>query len=248
MKNIIITGGCGLIGKSLVKYISKTDNVLIADTNYKEAKKIIKLTKSKNIKFFNCNITKDISVDKLLKKTEDKFGYIDSLIHCAYPKSSQFGKNFGKLNRRGINIDLDNHITSTIMLSQKILKLFLKQKHGNLILFSSIQGIAPPKFEHYYGTNMVSPIEYSAIKSAIISITKYLAKLYKKKNIRVNCISPGGIIYKQPKKFVQNYLKSTGNKGLLNPEDLNVAVKFLLSENSKCYNGQNLIVDDGWSL
>ena len=52
---------------------------------------------------------------------------------------------------------------------------------------------------------MVSPIEYTAIKSATIAITTYLAKYFKKKNIRINCVSPGGIYDKQPKKFVTKY-------------------------------------------
>ena len=54
-------------------------------------------------------------------------------------------------------------------------------------------GINNPKFETYKGTNMSSPIEYSAIKSGIISITKYLAKILRKNNLKINCISPGGI-------------------------------------------------------
>ena len=79
------------------------------------------------------------------------------------------------------------------MFSQSAVSLFKEQGYGNLIHLSSIQGVSSPKFHHYNGTKMVSPIEYSAIKSGIISITKYLAKYCGGNNIRVNCISPGGI-------------------------------------------------------
>ena len=72
----------------------------------------------------------------------------------------------------------------------------------NLVLISSIQGIQAPKFEHYKNLNMNSPIEYSAIKSGIISITKYLSKYYRNKNIRINCVSPGGIKDNQPRLFI----------------------------------------------
>ena len=61
---------------------------------------------------------------------------------------------------------------------------FLKLKKGNLILISSVQGIQAPKFEHYPDSKMSSPIEYSAIKSGIISVSRYLSKYYKNKNIR----------------------------------------------------------------
>ena len=66
----------------------------------------------------------------------------------------------------------------------------MKQNYGSLILLSSIMGLNNPKFDTYKGTNMSSPIEYSAIKSGIISITKYLAKYYSKKNLKINCVSP----------------------------------------------------------
>ena len=95
---------------------------------------------------------------------------------------------------------------------------------------------------------MSSPIEYSAIKAGIISVTKYLAKYCKKENIRVNCVSPGGISNKQPLKFIKKYNNSCSSKGMLNPDDLIGTFIFLLSNYSEYVNGQNIIVDDGWSL
>ena len=123
-----------------------------------------------------------------------------------------------------------------------------KQGYGNLLHISSIQGISAPKFEHYKGTSMISPIEYSAIKAGIISITHYLSKYCKRENIRVNCISPGGIFDNQPDSFVKNYNESCQNKGMLDAEDLIGTLLFLLSKQSEFITGQNIIVDDGWSL
>ena len=95
---------------------------------------------------------------------------------------------------------------------------------------------------------MISPIEYSAIKSGIISITKWLAKYYKKNNIRVNCISPGGIFDGQDKIFLDNYNAECNSKGMLDPEDIVGTIIFLISSDAKYINGQNIVVDDGWSL
>ena len=143
--------------------------------------------------------------------------------------------------------DLFNQLGVAILFSQKFVNYF-KNKTGHLIHISSIQGISAPKFEHYSGTNMVSPIEYSAIKSGVISITKYLAKYLKNSNIRVNCISPGGIIGGQPKSFIEKYKSSCLSKGMLDPYDISGALIFLLSNKSSYINGQNIIIDDGWSL
>ena len=95
---------------------------------------------------------------------------------------------------------------------------------------------------------MTSPVEYSVIKSGIISLTSYLAKLYKKNKININCVSPGGIKDKQHKKFIKRYKDSCGTKGLLDAKDIVGTITFLLSNSSKFINGQNIIVDDGWSL
>ena len=95
---------------------------------------------------------------------------------------------------------------------------------------------------------MNSPIEYSAIKSGIISITRWLAKRYSKQNIRVNCISLGGILDQQPKSFLKLYQATCNSKGMLDAEDVSGVLLFLLSSRSQYLTGQNIIVDDGWSL
>ena len=106
-----------------------------------------------------------------------------------------------------------------------------------------------PKFDHYEGTDMHSPIEYSAIKAGIISITKWLAKYYSNQNIRVNCVSPGGILDNQPESFLDRYSKSCTNIGMLSAEEhIADTIIFLISDKSSAINGQNIIIDDGWSL
>ena len=131
---------------------------------------------------------------------------------------------------------------------QQLSIFFMKQGYGNIINIASIYGVIPPRFEIYEDTSMINPISYAAIKSAIIHITKYVAKYYKGKNIRVNCISPGGIIDNQPIDFVKKYKCFSLNKGMLESKDISGAVVFLISDLSKYINGQNIIVDDGWNL
>tara|TARA_B100000795_G_scaffold248729_1_gene215743 strand:+ start:339 stop:1091 length:753 start_codon:yes stop_codon:yes gene_type:complete len=247
-KNIIIVGGCGQLGANFVKYLAELNyKIIIADNDTLKGNKLVMFNKE-NIKFIKCNVNKDKEIDNLIKYSKKLLKSIDAVIYVAYPRSKGWGTHFESLKRKHLNEDLNNNIGSSIIFSQKIIKFFLKQKYGNLIHFSSIQGIAAPKFDHYEGTKMISPIEYAAIKSGIILITKYLAKLYRKKNIRVNCISPGGIFNNQNVKFLRKYKKTCGTKGMLDPKDLNSTVKYLLSDDSKFINGQNIVIDDSWSL
>jgi NAD(P)-dependent dehydrogenase (short-subunit alcohol dehydrogenase family) len=95
---------------------------------------------------------------------------------------------------------------------------------------------------------MTSPIEYSAIKAGVNAVVRYLAKYLYGQNIRVNSVSPGGILNGQPEDFVSRYREECINKGMLDAPDIAGAVCFLLSDDSVFINGQNTVVDDGWSI
>ena len=92
------------------------------------------------------------------------------------------------------------------------------------------------------------PVEYAAIKSGLIHLTKYMAKYFKGMNIRVNALSPGGIEDAQDKHFLQNYKQECLNKGMLDTADLEGTLVYLISDMSTYVNGQNIIVDDGFTL
>ncbi len=109
-------------------------------------------------------------------------------------------------------------------------------------------GVYAPKFENYEGTNMDSPLEYSIIKSGINHMTRWMAKYLANTGIRVNAIAPGGILDNQPQSFLEKYAKCCTSKGMLNSEDINGTLIYLLSDMSKYVNGQVIIVDDGWGL
>ena len=135
-----------------------------------------------NFFVYKIDLNKEDGIKKLINLCKKKFKKVDALIHCSYPKTKDWGVKLDKLKQKSLNENLINQLGSTIIISKNIIKLFLKQNYGSLILLSSIMGLNNPKFDTYKGTNMSSPIEYSAIKSGIISITKYLAKYYSKKS------------------------------------------------------------------
>jgi NAD(P)-dependent dehydrogenase (short-subunit alcohol dehydrogenase family) len=95
---------------------------------------------------------------------------------------------------------------------------------------------------------MTTPVEYAAIKSAVIHLTQYFAAYFKKDGIRCNSLSPGGILDRQPDSFLTAYAAHCGTKGMLDPADILGALLFLLSDASRYMTGQNLVVDDGFTL
>lgn len=250
-KIILITGAAGLVGSSLAREANNYEaNLILTDFNKEKLDAIAQdlSQKNKNIYSLNLDLSSKDAIDLLFSKSLSKFKTIDSAIYCQYPKSMGFGDKFEELEEDNLFKDLKMQLGLPILFSQRLIKQFRKQGYGDLIHLSSIQGVRSPKFDHYKDTKMYSPIEYSAIKSGIISMTKWLAKYHKNQNIRVNCVSPGGIKDNQPDIFLSKYKEDCTNIGMLSPEDISNAILFLLSPAAKALNGHNLIVDDGWCL
>lgn len=248
-KVILITGACGVIASKLVTELDQRGAVLLlVDSNESKLKEDFSKLSNPHSRYYVTDLSDAQKHNEIVKILDNAYGKLDCAIHLAYPRSAGWGKAFGKLDHKFLLEDLNKQLALPILFSQVILKFYDKQNYGNLIHVSSVQGVAAPKFEHYEGTSMVSPIEYTAVKTALIAITKYLAKLYKNKNIRVNCVSPGGILDNQPDSFLKKYKSSCVNKGMLDSEDLIGSFLFLISDESRYITGQNIIVDDGWSL
>ena len=245
----MITGAAGQIGSVFAKAIvANNGKVVLVDIDEEKGRTLAFELGEKQALFKKADITMPKEIDLAIQETLYFFHSLDSAVHCAYPKSKGWGTRFEDLNPKYLAEDLQMQLGGAIMFSQQLIHHFRQQEYGNLIHISSIQGIASPKFDHYEDTGMASPIEYSAIKASIIAITRYLAKYCKNQNIRVNCISPGGILENQQQTFIERYRSSCNSKGMLDAEDLVGTLLYLLSDKSKYVNGQNVIVDDGWSL
>lgn len=249
----VITGGSGLIGKEFVEAIIQNNGIaIIADKNEEigvaTKEELSKKLNSENIDFINLDITSKDSLQACIDYLHTKYQRIDALINCAYPKNNNFGKKFFDVSFDDFVENVGLHLGGYFVTSQHFALYFKKQGFGNIINISSIYGVIPPRFEIYKNTILTTPVEYAAIKSSLIHLTKYMAKYFKGTNIRVNSISPGGIFDDQPEVFLENYKEHCLNKGILDNKDLKGSLIFLLSGMSKYINGQNIIVDDGFSL
>ena len=253
-KTIIITGGAGLIGSAFSKAcVEYNANVIVVDIDEIKGRELIDTikieTKKPNIVFQKCDITNITEIQHLIDTILDKFGKIDALVNNAYPRNSNYGRIFEEVEFTDFCENVNMHLGGYFLISQQMAKVMMKQNHGNIINMASIYGFAAPRFEIYERTEMTVPVEYAAIKGAIINLTKHLASYLGKYNIRVNAISPGGVYDKQPDKFTSAYSNKVllGNR-MANAGDLTDVLVFLLSDGSKYMTGQNIIVDGGWSL
>ncbi|MAJ22855.1 MAG: hypothetical protein CBC24_03300 [Candidatus Pelagibacter sp. TMED64] len=247
-KVIYIAGAGGKIGFSVTKNVlAHGGKVILGEIKTKKLTTIINKFEKKNLIIVRGDHRKKKIIDKSITLGIKKFKKIDGAVDCMY--SNKKWKKFENINLDHLKKSLLPHIGSTIIFSQRLIKFFKKQGYGNLILNSSVYGHKIPQFGIYKNSDLFNPIDYSASKAAIQYIVKYLAKLYLKKKIKVNCVSPGGIYEKKfSKNFLKNYKKNTGSKGMLDANDINGTILFLLSDESKFITGQNIVVDDGFSI
>lgn len=257
-KIIVVAGGAGLLGQGIIKAIIENGGIAIMgdineDIGKLLEKKLQQELNTKNILFVKLDITSKESIQNCISFLNKKFNRIDALVNSAYPRNKNYGRQFFEVEYQDFCENLSLHLGGYFLASQQFALFFKKQGYGNIVLISSIYGVIAPRFEIYEGSTyqgipMTVPVEYACIKSAIIHLTKYMAKYFKGLNIRVNCVSPGGILSGQPEPFLSNYKKFCLNKGMLDVEDIVGTVIFLLSDESKYINGQNIIVDDGFCL
>ncbi|MDO9207845.1 MAG: oxidoreductase [Sulfuricurvum sp.] len=252
-KVVVITGGAGLLGKEFVKAVVEHNGIaIIADINSdigNNAKESLSVElKTQNIDFVRLDITSKESLQQTIAHLNQKYGKIDALVNNAYPRNKNYGKHFFDVEYDDFSQNVSLNLGGYFLTSQQFAKYFQTQGYGNILNISSIYGVVAPKFEIYENTSMTVPVEYAAIKSGLLHLTEYMAKYFKGMNIRVNALSPGGIFDHQPEVFLENYKKQCLNKGMLDKSDLKGTLVYLLSDMSQYVNGQNIIVDDGFSL
>ncbi|MBP6409382.1 MAG: SDR family NAD(P)-dependent oxidoreductase, partial [Fusobacteriaceae bacterium] len=186
-KVIVITGGAGLIGKEFVKAVIENGGIaIIADINEQigeEVKEnISKELNTSNIDFIKLDITSKESLNKCLNYLDKKYKRIDALVNNAYPRNKNYGKHFFDVEYEDFIQNLGLNLGGYFTASQQFSQYFKSQGHGNIINISSIYGVVAPKFEVYENTSMTMPVEYAAIKSGLIHLTKYMAKYFKGMN------------------------------------------------------------------
>jgi len=249
-KNVFITGGAGLIGSEITKAVAELGGTsIIIDINEKLSLELCEKLNKAGFKchYENIDLTNlqdiDIEIEKLVKK----YKVINVWINNAYPRTSDWGNKVENLKLESWQKNVDMHLNSYSWISRKVCLQMKDQGFGSLINFGSTYGLLGNDFSIYEGTEMTSPMGYSAIKGGIINLTRYLASYFGPFGVRVNNICPGGIFNKQLESFVEKYSAKTPLKRMGKPEEIASACVFLASEASSYITGHTLTVDGGWT-
>lgn len=229
-KVIVVIGGCGLIGKEVVKLAAENGaNAINADIN------------SDKLHF---DITDTESIKSGFKSLYEKYGKIDGVVNCAYPRTKDWGAKLEDIQLESWRKNVDMQLNSLLLITQESLRYM--KSGASFVNFASIYGVVGNDFTIYEETSMCPPAAYSAIKSGVINFTRFLASYLGKHGIRVNCVSPGGVFDNQNEKFVEHYSHKCPLKRMAQASEIAPAVIFLLSDGASYITGHNLLVDGGW--
>lgn len=253
-KTIIIIGGAGLLGTEFAKTLAaQGDNVVVADFNIEAAAAvcenlILEGVEQRQLMASTVNIVEKDSILILIDEVQQRFGSIDGVVNTAYPRNKNYGKKFEQVEFSDFCENTNLNLGGYFLVAQQFAEHFSNHGGGDIINISSIYGVIAPKFEVYNNTSMTMPVEYAVIKSGLIHLGRYIAKYYRGRKVRINTISPGGIFDNQDESFVSRYDKNCNSIGMLSPKDISNVVQFIFSNSSSGISGQNIIVDDGFTL
>lgn len=249
-KAILIVGAGGLLGREIVRAVVREGGRVVAADRFLDLVEPLADEIGRD-KVIPCqiDITKKESIKSVFDLAENSFERLNGAVNTAYPKN----KNYG---REALNVTYDDfcenvslHLGGYFLFMQQCAE-YSKQHDTDfsLVNMSSIYGSIAPKFEIYEKTSMTMPVEYAAIKSAVQHTTAYFNAFMKGGRFRANCVSPGGILADQPSEFLKSYKDRCSSKGMLDSTDITGSVVYLVSDFSKYVVGQNITIDDGFSV
>lgn len=240
-KIIILAGAGGLIGRETLKHLVNNGAKVVA----------VDITKFDNeaTLFLIKDVTLIEDIDVVVETTMREFGRIDGLVNLAYPRTTDWGNKFEEIDYSSWQKNVDMQLNAVFYICQKVLQVMKDQKNGSIVNVGSIYGVVGNDFSLYEEYGGTSPAAYSAIKGGLINFTRYLASYYGKYNVRVNCMSPGGVLdeKKQHPSFIKRYSEKSLLKRLGSAEEMAPAITFLLSDDASFITGHNLMVDGGWT-
>ena len=235
-KNIIVTGASGGIGNAIIGKLSLAEvNILASGTKIEKLNEL--KNQFKNIKTLKFDISQSDKIEEFVENaTNELGGNLDCLVNNAGITQDNLAIRMSLEEWQKV---IDINLTSTFLTSKFAIKKMLKNKSGKIINITSVVG----------HTGNLGQANYTASKAGIIAMSKSLAIEYAKKNININCISPGFIktemTNKLEDKFKEAIISKIPSARLGEPDDIANAVLFLCSNQSSYINGETLHVNGG---
>ena len=234
---IIVTGSSGQLGREIIKQLLDDNYFVIGmDKDYDPY-----YGRSNNFEFIQVDLKKKKEIDAAFHKVKDHklIGLVNNAGTAVFTK-------FEDRTEEEIDHVLDVNIKAPIFCAQNFIKYAERDWVSSIVNLGSIYGLTAPDQSIYSDTPRNSSEIYGMTKAANINLTMYLANYLKHHQIRANCVSPGGIYFKQGENFIDNYSNKVPMSRMADVHEIAQGILFLLDKKkSKYINGHNLIIDGG---
>ncbi|RED44301.1 SDR family oxidoreductase [Aestuariispira insulae] len=247
-KTVVLTGGCGLIGRAIVEALHQRGaKLVIADVEAADPEAFAASFGDSCI-----GVPTDVadanSVAQLLSKTLEHFGQVDVLInnHHAKPKGFLEGQAENFPEELWDHV-LDVNLKGTFLTCRDFGSQMLKQGAGSVINMASTYGVVSSNPALYEDNQMGNPVAYSASKGGVIMLTQYLGCYWASRGVRVNCITPHGVWNHHEEAFENRFSAMSPMKRMMKAEEIVGSVLYLASDASSYSTGSNVLVEGGWT-
>ena len=252
-RQALITGALGGIGRVIADTLAEQGaGLTLLDrpgSDFDSMTREIEERWSVKIRTYDCDLEKDADRAALLQSILQTGTGLDILVNNAAfvgtsdlkGWSTDFEHQSIETWRRAVEVN----VTAVFDLCRGLAPLLRQSGRGSVINIASIYGSLGPDYSLYSGTEMSNPAAYAASKGGLIQLTRWLATTMAP-NVRVNSISPGGVLRGQPDSFVSRYEERTPLRRMAREDDIRGAIAYFASDLSSYCTGQDLAVDGGW--
>ncbi|QGJ69046.1 Short-chain dehydrogenase [Planctomycetales bacterium 10988] len=246
-----VVGGAGRIGKVICETLASVGcKVAILDMEIEAAEKLSQQLNRQG--FSTIALESDTkskeSLEQAIETIQQTWGPPTILVHATqYRGQGFYSSEVHDYPQAAWEEVLDTNLTGPFVACQVFGKSMSEHGGGSMVLFGSTYGLVSPDPRIYGESGVNSPPAYAASKSALLNLTRYLAVHYRDKNIRVNCLCPGGVFDNQEESFVKAYCERTPLGRMAQAKDYCGAVLFLVSPSAAYMTGSILTIDGGWT-
>lgn len=253
-KTIVITGAAGHIAMEYCHLVAKLGaRCVLLDRRGDDASQIASKLPASELGFhlsYQIDLSSKAQIVECARWLKSELGAVDILINnAAFTGDSQLNgwvTEFENQSAETWNDAITVNLTACFLLSQKLAPLLRNGKDPCILNVASVYGILGPDLSIYKGTKMGNPAAYAVSKGGLIQLTRWLSTVLAPE-IRVNCLSAGGVYRDQNASFIDRYEEKVPMKRMANENDIAKAMLFLSSNLSSYVCGQNLLVDGGYS-
>jgi NAD(P)-dependent dehydrogenase (short-subunit alcohol dehydrogenase family) len=256
---VIVTGALGQLGKQFaLTLLEQGARVAALDLNVANAEKVYsEYSRHENLLFLAADVTNRASLESALSQIEAKWETPFGLVNNAgldSPPGANAAENgpFEDYPEASFDKVMSVNVKGVMLCCQVFGAAMAREKRGSIINISSIYGMVSPdqtiyEYRRERGETFFKPVAYSASKSALFNLTRYVATYWAKQNVRVNTLTFAGVWNNQDEEFLRNYNARIPLGRMAREDEYTGAVVFLVSDAASYMTGSNMILDGGWT-